>query len=199
MSVGSFPIGSMPAGSSGMSGSSIDPGGILTLPYPNTRYTITRDAIEQTLLSIVGVGQIFNRRKFVTDWTQFFALYKAKDDDLFRVVFFWLKSARENTEDYDDAAYLKNGVMRIETWAMEYYHGENDSDETVARPSEEKFNLVCEKIEERFRFDDNLGGVCFRVEPLTRVFSGLWNFEPGGVLSHRAEWELTIAHQIIRT
>lgn len=159
-----------------------------------TLYESTREAIAAQLNAVEDVGKIFKSVRYVTDWGVFLDMYR-NEEGLLKVCWF-SKAGHDDLIDAPlstvDAADFIHWTEKVERWRIEYFYGFKDDD---FLPSEFDFEKVIERIEAKFRFLQNLSGVCYQSLPLQRTSSGLWSFQ-GGVLCHHAEWSLKIIHRI---
>jgi hypothetical protein len=158
-----------------------------------TRQQLTRDAIYANLKAVEGMGQVFKSQRYVTDWEAFLNLY-INDENLVKVCWFSLRNASERVDGVGEygADNQANVSERSETYSIEFFYGFKDD---TNEPSSFDFELICERIENRFRFLQNLNGTSFQTRAISRPFSGLWLV--GSVLCHRAEFSLEVVHRII--
>ena len=133
-------------------------------------YTDTRDEIYNQLTSISGIGQVFLSQKYPTDWQSFFELYRNKYTNKCIVTFVTLNNPITETigdeETVLTADNFINYVHRSETWRISLIYAFQDDD---TNPSEYDFQELCELIEEKFRFLQDLNGKAFRSYPLQTI------------------------------
>lgn len=158
-----------------------------------TRYEATRDAIYLNLKAVEGIGMVHKSERMVEDWQAFFRRY-VNDENILKIAWFSLARSAEKDSGYGsvDASDTINHMERSEFWRIQQFYGFHDDDD---EPSAFEFENLCQRIEDQFRFLQNLNGAAFRTRAISRPFSGLWSL--GGVLCHRAEFTLEVVHRII--
>jgi len=160
----------------------------------STLYEDTRDAIETILNGVVGVGKVYKSPRHVTDWETFVKMHSTQER-VVNVGWYSMASASDSITGtlaaVDDTDFI-HYTERTEAWEIEYFYGFKDSD---TEPSDFDFQLLVERIEDAFRFAQDLGDVAYQNLPLQRTFSGLWMLG-NVVLCHRAAFRLTVIHRI---
>lgn len=159
-------------------------------------YLNIRDEIYSQLTGVTGIGKVFKNKKFITDWKTFLDQFYKNNKTI--VTWFYLNAAPEevfdaNLAELDESMSLQI-TKRNEIWTIETYYVFKDDD---VNPSEYEFQLLCERIEAKFRFLENLNNQAFFSLPLRRIFSGYWYL--GDTLCHKAEWQLELIQRIERT
>jgi hypothetical protein len=159
-----------------------------------TLFEQTRDGIYTIISGVRDIGVWHKSERHVESWAQWFGLFK-DDRGLTKTGWFFKGSHTDQTNkgigDEDVEGFI-NHTQMDETWRLYFHYGFHDDDN---EPSQAEFDLCCERLEQTFRFNQDIGGVAFQSAPLQRTNSGLWLF-PGGVLCHRAEFSLVVTHRI---
>lgn len=157
-------------------------------------YSTIRDAISTQVTATTGIGKVFKSRRYVTDWATFLSRFKDTNDKI-NVCWFWLNSATEQVpqigSENSEGDFL--WMERDETWTIELFYGFHDADDSET-PSEFTFQGICENLETKFRFLQDLSDSVERSYPLQRLYSGMWAF--GEVLCHKAEFQLRLRQRI---
>jgi hypothetical protein len=158
-----------------------------------TRYEKTVKGIFDVLGTVEGIGQVFDHERYVTDWEQFFSLY-VTDQQTFCLAWFGMTSTVERSTGIGeaDASDQLNWIEKTERWRLQIFHGMKDDEN---EPSDRNFELLMERTEEALRFNQNLGGVVYKIRLAGRPFNGAWTL--GGVLCHRGELTLEVTHRIM--
>lgn len=162
-------------------------------------YSDTRDKIYTLLTSVAGIGKVFKSQRYPKDWEAFFNLYRDNDTNLCVVVFMTLINPITENITEEDAAVDANRqiqiVQRSETWKISLIYAFKDDD---TNPSEYAFQELCENIEEKFRFLQDLDGSAFQSWPLQTVLRdvGTWT---ASVMVHKCDFHLQIEHRIVST
>jgi len=162
-------------------------------------YSDTRDEIYIQINSVTGIGKVFKSVKYPTDWEAFFNLYRDSDTNTCIVTFITCVNPITETVDDQigdwDASQFINHTHRTETWKISLVYAFKD-DETA--PSEYGFQELCERIEEKFRFLQDLNGKAFISYPLQSMLRdiGQWT---GSIMVHKCDFHLQVVHRIENT
>jgi len=157
-------------------------------------YSTVRDEIKNQLEAVTGIGKVFSREPYTTNMDDFLALYADRDTQIVKITWFLLDRVQEpKTGSYvaNDAENLLQESERHEFWKIISHYGHKDDDEN---PSEYPFQEWCATIEDKFRFLQNLNGLCEDSMPLQRTYCSLGKL--GNMLCHRAEWSLELIFKV---
>ncbi len=155
----------------------------------STQYELQRAEIKSQLEAVSGIGKVIPAMKNPTNEADFKAAYVS--GGVVNVAMFTRGTDSGTLEDDETSTHLFSD--RSATWRIVLLYGFHDDPTT---PSEYTFQKLCEAIEDKFRFLQDLNGKAFNSQPLNRITSGLFQFLGGTVLCHKAEWNLQIDDRI---
>lgn len=161
-------------------------------------YATVRDRIKTLLESVSGIGKVYGSPRHTNDWPGFlqrFAVVHPNDATRQLICVCWMTRIRaielsESKTGSRDEANVLTGVERDEDWEITLVVGFQDDD---TNPSEDLFQVLVDSIQEKFRWQDQLGipSVIFKSYPLDLTYAGLAMFgNPEGVLCHKATFML---------
>lgn len=162
-------------------------------------YETIRKTIYDLLVDVEGIGKVFQHERYSADWTAFLDRYKTphpSDETSYVVNVAFI--SRRGTEETAFGPYgsrdereMITAVGVNETWVITLIYGYSDDEDTDAS-SEHTFQLLVDKVKEKFRTIDALGipDVVQKSEPLKATGIGLATY--GDVLCHRTELLLQV-------
>jgi hypothetical protein len=149
-------------------------------------------------LTATGIPIVFPYPRFAVDMATF--LTRFKDTVTSRINIAWFDRVA-NDEDEDGGAASTGGTDEImitlkkESWDITYLYGFHDAEEADT-PSATTFQTNVEKIENQFRFLQDLNGKAWKSHPLRLLEASLRMF--GDVLCHRAVFRLIVDQRVIK-
>ena len=163
-------------------------------------YEIKRDKILELLKEVPGIGKVFPSRRHTADWPSFlnrFAVPHPSDSSRKIICVCWftrrpIVELDEGGTGSRDESTVLTAVEIDETWEITLLYGFQDDD---TDPSENGFQNLVDAICEKFRWQDQLGGVpeIFVSAPVnvTDAYLAMWG-QSEGVLCHTAIMQLKL-------
>jgi hypothetical protein len=165
-------------------------------------YEPIRDRIGVLLKEVEGIGKVFPSPRFTSDWAPFlnrFAITHPYDASKRLICVAWYTRVAATERDTGigirDESRTLVVAERDEQWRISLVYGFSDDDDS---PSETGYQMLVDRIQEKFRWEDRLGipADVFESHPLSLTVSELRFF--GEVLCHYAEFTLRVIQQIAR-
>jgi hypothetical protein len=157
-------------------------------------YESIRDEIENQLNSVEGIGRVFKSRRNQGDMPTFLSRFKTSDD-LINVCWFTKATGNELTSTGIGSTDEADEILATqidEQWEIEVHYGFRDDD---VNPSEFDFEILAERIENKFRFLQNLNGKVDKSFPLSVLIKNYAQF--GDVFCHHVVWRLPLRQRPI--
>jgi hypothetical protein len=153
-------------------------------------YLTQRAEIKAQLEAVLGIGKVYDIQKNPTSIDAFKTIFVSggvvNACMISRVSGVELENGIGSLDESEDL----NFVQKDDQWEIELRYGfDEDISETV-------FNNLIDAIETKFRFLSGLNNIAYRSFPLQRTQSGIFAFQNGLILCHKAVWRIQIQERV---